>query len=314
MELIDSLISDLKNNKDVSLENFEYIINLSYNIFKKEPNVIHTKSPITLLGDVHGDFEDVLEIFEIFGTPPEGRYVFIGDFVDRGPKSVHTLALLLCYKIKYPEDFILIRGNHEGTNLTYVFGFYREMIKRYGDIHLFHQCIEMFTTLPLAIIIDNNILSIHGGLSAKLETIEQLNSIDRETPDTGMTINKDMILKDILWNDPTRYPGIQPSNREGGLTWGPDITERFCSKNGIKLIVRGHESISSGYRWDHNGRVLTIFSSPYYNNEFHEGAALEIISPEKLEITMFRPKFWENNIDGAVKSRLLPIFKDSTSC
>ena len=297
MEKVDDIINRLLKEETPTIEDINFVCNESLPLLKAEPNVIRTTSPITVLGDVHGDYDDVLDIFRIFGPPEEGKYCFIGDFVDRGEKSVHTIVLLLAYKIKFPERMILIRGNHEGYNMTSTYGFYDEVLRRYGDFFVWRAFIEIFTALPIAVLIDGNIFGVHGGLTPYLETIEQLETTNRNVADTTTQFpNVDPILKDILWNDPSESPGIQTAIRDGGKCWGPDITEKFIEKNKLKFVVRGHETVNGGYKWNHNQHVLTIFSAPNYAGGFHEGAALEVISPTQIQLTRFRPKAWEDQL------------------
>lgn len=308
MEEIDSIIDRLLNGEDPTASDVNLTCSKVYPILKYEPNVLRTTSPMTVLGDVHGDFDDVLEIFRIFGDPSEGKYCFVGDFVDRGDKSVHTIVLLFAYKIKYPETFYLVRGNHEGYNMTATYGFYDEILKRYGDFNVWRAFIEVFTAIPIAILVDNNILGVHGGLTPWLETIEQLDQLPRTISDTTYTLpNQIPVLKEILWNDPSEMPGIQPPIREGGKCWGPDITANFIEKNNLKFVVRGHEAVNSGFKWNHDRHVLTIFSAPSYTGGYHEGAALEIISPTEIQITKFRPKAWENNLFDTVFQYISPL-------
>ena len=297
MEDIDDIIERLLNNECPTVADISLLCNKALPILKAEPNVAKTQSPITVLGDVHGDFDDVLQIFSIFGMPNECKYCFIGDFVDRGEKSVHTISLLLAFKVKYPDRVFLIRGNHEGYNMTSTYGFYDEIMKRFGDFLIWRAFIEVFCALPVGVLIDNNIFGIHGGLTPYLDTIEKLDSLNRNLPDTTQAgIRQEPILKDLMWNDPADGPGIQPALRDGGKCWGPDVTEKFIERNKLKFVVRGHETVNGGYKWNHNQRVLTVFSSPSYTGGFHEGAALEVLSPTKIQLTRFRPKAWENQL------------------
>ena len=297
MEEIDDIIERLLREETPTIEDVNLVCSRTLPIFKSEPNVVRTTSPITVLGDVHGDYDDVLDIFRIFGPPEEGKYCFIGDFVDRGDRSVHTIVLLLAYKIKFPDRMILIRGNHEGFNMTSTYGFYDEILRRYGDFLVWRAFIELFAAMPIAVLIDDNIFGVHGGLTPFLETIEQLETVNRNIQDTTQNLLSDEpVLKDILWNDPSESPGIQTAIREGGKCWGPDITEKFIESNKLKFVVRGHETVNGGYKWNHNNLVLTIFSAPSYTGGFHEGAALEVVSPTQIQLTRFRPRAWEDKL------------------
>jgi serine/threonine-protein phosphatase 6 catalytic subunit len=137
-------------------------------------------APVIVCGDIHGQFYDLLELFKVGGEIPNSRYVFIGDFVDRGYNSVETIQLLFCYKIKYPKEIILLRGNHESRQITTVYGFFDEIMRKYGNSSPWKYCNEAFDYLPLGAIIDNKILCIHGGLSPEIKLIDQIRTIDRK--------------------------------------------------------------------------------------------------------------------------------------
>jgi len=294
MDEIDRIIFSLKQEEVPSLSDVELVCRLSYDILNGEKNVIRVKSPVTLCGDVHGDFEDVLEIFEIFGEPPEGRYAFLGDYVDRGPNSVQTFILLLCYKIKYPSDFYLIRGNHETSSLNQYFGFCDEVLSRYSNFNAWKCFLEVFNVLPVAVLVDDNIIGVHGGLSSRIKTIDELECINRKLDDPTQPP-----YNDILWNDPYEGLGFSTSARDGCYLWGSDVTEEFLNRNSLKMVVRGHQSVD-GFTFNHNNQVLTVFSAPCYHSTIKEGSVLEVISPEKMQITSFRPRAWGRKLHNSI--------------
>lgn len=123
---------------------------------------------------MHGQFFDVRELFFIGGFPPTSRYLFLGDFVDRGYHSVETFFLLLAYKVRYPDQIFLLRGNHECRQVTQVYGFYDECLTKFGSINVWKYSTELFDYMPLSAIIDNQIFNVHGGLSPELNTIDEV--------------------------------------------------------------------------------------------------------------------------------------------
>ena len=147
-------------------------------------------------GDLHGQYFDLLRLFEYGGFPPDSNYLFLGDYVDRGKQSLETICLLLAYKIKYPENFFLLRGNHECASINRIYGFYDECKRRYS-IKLWKQFQELFNALPLAALVEAKIFCIHGGLSPDMESPDDLKRVARpvDVPDTGL-------LCDTLWSDP----------------------------------------------------------------------------------------------------------------
>jgi serine/threonine-protein phosphatase PP1 catalytic subunit len=155
-------------------------------IFIQQPILLELEAPLKICGDIHGQYSDLLRLFEDGKFPPESNYLFLGDYVDRGMQSLECICLLLAYKIKYPENFFLLRGNHECASINRIYGFYDECKKRY-NIKLWKTFTDCFNCLPVAAIIDDKILCMHGGLSPELNSIDQIKRIIRPTdvPDTG---------------------------------------------------------------------------------------------------------------------------------
>jgi len=170
----------------------------SRDIFISQPMLLELEAPIKICGDVHGQYYDLLRLFEYGGFPPEANYIFLGDYVDRGKQSLETICLLLSYKIKYPENFFVLRGNHECASINRIYGFYDECKRRFG-IKLWKTFTDCFNCLPCSAVIDEKIICMHGGLSPELTTMDQVKRIMRPTdvPDTGL-------LCDLLWSDPDK--------------------------------------------------------------------------------------------------------------
>lgn len=170
----------------------------SRDIFMAQPNLLEIEAPMRICGDIHGQYSDLLRLFEQGGFPPESNYLFLGDYVDRGKQSLETICLLLSYKVKYPENFFLLRGNHECASINRIYGFYDECKRRY-NVKTWKTFIDCFNCIPIAAIIDDKIMCMHGGLSPELATLDQIRRIMRPTdiPDTGL-------LCDLLWSDPDK--------------------------------------------------------------------------------------------------------------
>ena len=156
----------------------KYLCEKSLEIFMEEPVFLELTSPIKICGDIHGQYYDLLRLFEYGGYPPESNYLFLGDYVDRGKQSLETVCLLLAYKIKYPENFFMTRGNHECSAINRIYGFYDECKKRFS-IKLWKIFTECFNCLPVAALLDDKILCMHGGLSKEMEKVEQIKKIIR---------------------------------------------------------------------------------------------------------------------------------------
>ena len=200
-----------------------------------------------------------MEIFKIDGDVPNTNYLFLGDYVDRGYYSVETISLLLCLKIRYPNRIYLIRGNHESRQITQVYGFYDECIRKYGNSNVWIYFTDLFDYLPLTAVIENKIFCVHGGLSPSIDTLDDIRKLDRiqETPQDGP-------LCDLLWTDPHDEFGWRMASKGSGYLFGEDITENFCNTNKLKMICRAHQLQNYGYSICQNGLCVTIFSAPNY--------------------------------------------------
>ena len=223
-----------------------------------------------ICGDVHGQYYDLLNIFELNGNPCENNpYLFNGDFVDRGSFSVEVILTLFAWKLCYPDSFHLTRGNHETRNMNKMYGFEGEVKHKY-DPETMELFSEAFCFLPLCAVLNNKAMVVHGGLfnqdGVTLADIENIDRI-REPPDAG-------IMCDILWADPIKMNGRHPSKRGVGLCFGPDIAHRFLDENGLDVLVRSHEVKDNGYEEEASGRVITIFSAPNYCDQMNNKGAI----------------------------------------
>lgn len=187
-------------------------------------------------GDIHGQYQDLLRLFEYGGYPPAANYLFLGDYVDRGKQSLETICLLLAYKIRYPDRVYLLRGNHEDAKINRIYGFYDECKRRF-NVRLWKIFTDCFNCLPVAALIDEKILCMHGGLSPELQNLDQIREVTRPTeiPDSGL-------LCDLLWSDPDpKAEGWADSGRGVSCTFGSDVVAEFLDKNDLDLICRGHQ-------------------------------------------------------------------------
>jgi diadenosine tetraphosphatase ApaH/serine/threonine PP2A family protein phosphatase len=227
------------------------------------------ESPIVICGDIHGQYEDLVELFRNSGDHTVQKYLFMGDYVDRGYYSVNTFLLLAISKLQYRGHYYLLRGNHESRSVTRMYGFYTEIITNYGHAALWNQFMSVFDLLPYAALIDNNIFSVHGGLSPKLSLVEQLLS----EPNRHCEISTEGVLTDLTWSDPEEIGEalFRFSSRGSGCLFGPKASTRFCHLNRLRLITRSHQLVQEGYQYyfgDENhfppGRVLNVWSAPNY--------------------------------------------------
>jgi serine/threonine-protein phosphatase 4 catalytic subunit len=228
-------------------------------ILVDESNVQRVDAPVTICGDIHGQFYDLLELFKVGGECPDKNYLFLGDFVDRGYYSVETFLLLLALKVRYPDRITLIRGNHESRQITQVYGFYDECLRKYGSVNVWRYCTEIFDYLSLSAIIDGKIFCVHGGLSPSINTLDQIRVIDRK-----QEVPHDGAMCDLMWSDPEEIDGWGLSPRGAGYLFGGDVVDMFNERNGIRLIARAHQLVMEGHRSMFSDKLVTVWSAPNY--------------------------------------------------
>jgi serine/threonine-protein phosphatase 6 catalytic subunit len=166
---------------------------------------------VTICGDLHGQFYDHLKLFRVGGEISGTDYVFVGDFVDRGYNWVETFELLMWLKIKFPSNITLLRGNHESRQITIVYGFLDEIVRKYRNSNPWNYFMQFFDLLSIGAVIDGEVLCIHGGLSSKIKTIDQIRTIER-----NMEITNQGPLCDLMWLDPDSIETFVMSNRGAG--------------------------------------------------------------------------------------------------
>ncbi|NXE36310.1 PPE1 phosphatase, partial [Ptilorrhoa leucosticta] len=262
-------------------------------VLKKMPNITHLSTSyskeITVCGDLHGNLDDLLLIFYKNGLPSEqNRYVFNGDFVDRGKNSMEILIILFAFLLIYPNDLHLNRGNHEDYIMNLRYGFTKEVSKKYKDHWKQILCLlrDVFSWLPLATIIDSKVLILHGGISDTTD-LDFLNALERNKVRDHIYVRiilfsfKIFEILDILWSDPRSQNGCTPNKcRGGGCYFGPDVTAKLFERYNLKMLIRSHEFKPEGYEISHNGKVITIFSaSNYYEEGSNRGAYIKL-NPE----------------------------------
>lgn len=261
----------------ISIRDIEMVCNIAREVLLSQPTLLDLSAPINLLGDIHGQFEDMLRYFETNGYPPETNYLLLGDYVDRGKQSIETLTLLLALKARYPKNFFLLRGNHECSGLNHFYGFYDECKRRFAT-KLWRTFVDCYNCLPLATIIEGSIFCCHGGLSPTLFNLDQILDIKRplEIPESGLVC-------DILWSDPDkRMIGWGPNTRGVSHTFGSDVVSAFLHRFGFSLICRGHQCVEDGYEFFSKRELITIFSAPNYCGEFDNAGAMMCVDKDLL--------------------------------
>jgi len=257
---IDGWIEKVRRCQHLTESELKQLCDVVREILMEESNVQPVNAPVTVCGDVHGQFFDVLELFKQGGEIPSTSYVFMGDFVDRGHHSVETLQLLLCYKARYPASITLLRGNHECRQVTQVYGFYDECFRKYGSANAWKYCTEVFDYFALAAVIDGRVLCVHGGLSPRIVTLDQIRLLERnqEIPHEGA-------FCDLMWSDPEDIEDWAVSQRGAGWLFGSAVTTKFNHTNGLELVCRAHQLVQEGYKYMFPEKnLITVWSAPNY--------------------------------------------------
>ncbi|KAF9559982.1 Metallo-dependent phosphatase [Agrocybe pediades] len=298
-----------------------YILESAANILSREPNMVPVKSPVTICGDIHGQYYDLMKMFDVGGDLKDSCYLFLGDYVDRGDFGIECLLYLYSLKISNPSRIVLLRGNHECRHLTEYFTFKKECLHKYSE-YVYEACLRSFCQLPVAALVDGKFFCVHGGLSPQLVTLNDLNSLNRvqEPGSHGL-------LCDLLWSDPISNFGHetepQPNGAPGldrGTTFTHNATRgcsffytyeavcQFLDRNGLLTLIRGHEAQDAGYTMYRKTpkrnfpSVITIFSAPNYLDVYHNRGAILKYANKNITIRQYNSTphpFWLPNFMDA---------------
>lgn len=280
MEVVNQTLTKLQSAKvkvpgpyvKLAVDDIHLILKKSRETFLKEPMLLQVPVPINICGDIHGQYYDLLRIFEDNGYPPNKSYLFLGDYVDRGKHSIEVITLLFSLKIKYPDKFFLLRGNHECVNISKQYGFYDECKRRY-NVKLWRSFVDVFNCMPIAAVVANRVFCVHGGLSPDIQKVEDILKISRP-----LTIPDDGPVCDLLWSDPDPdVTGWSENDRGVSYIFGCDVIKIFLAMNDLDLVCRAHQVVEDGYEFMCKRRLVTVFSAPSYMGEFdNAGAVLSI--------------------------------------
>jgi len=247
-------------------------------MFHDEPNVVMVKPPCVLVGDIHGQFFDLRDrVLASGGLVEKTRYIFLGDYVDRGEFSLLCATLLIAFKVRYPQNVFLLRGNHESKMTNNIYGFQQECRMTFPELSqgilmdhpIWASFNDAFDLLPLMAIVGNRVLCMHGGLSPEFQTPAHVMTVDR-----GVEIEANQLMSDITWSDPTPSEGFYGNLRGLGHLFGPDVTNHVLRINHMTMLVRAHQCIKGGFQFDHGEFLVTLFSAPNYCNLGNKGAIM----------------------------------------
>ena len=288
-KLIESRKGEICSNVKLSEREVFTVIDKSFPIIQNEPSMLELEPPLYICGDIHGQFYDLLRVFDILKYPPESKFLFLGDYVDRGKKSLECILLLLCLKIKYPSRIYLLRGNHESADINRTYGFFDEC-KRKVSVKIYKKFCNLFNILPFTALVGEKILCMHGGLAYDLKDIEQLKNVKRPTeiPNNGL-------ICDLVWSDPDDYLFVDfGRNNERGISvcFSKSAVEKFNKKNDIDLICRAHQVVEEGFQFFADMKLITIFTAPNYMGEFdNKGGILKVNEDMICSLIILKPNF-----------------------
>ena len=279
IENIDELIIKIYKDELLSMQEFNKVFFKAKDILDKRENIAILKTPLIICGCINAHFEELKDIFKICGNISETKYLFLGDYVGRGWNGLSTFILLILYLIKYPNNLVFLRGNHDSRTFSRMYGLYNECLQKYSNKYeaedIYNMINELFDLLQLAAIVDNKYFCIHGGLSPDLKKLEEINKLERkkEIPENG-------IITDLIWSDPNEeVDEYVPSKKGAGQFYGEKAVQNFLKENSnIEMIIRSHELVDNGYKYQFNNKLLTVFSAPDYAGRvgFNIGSVLKL--------------------------------------
>lgn len=285
-QIINEYLTKDATTHQYSISEVNFLCDLAKPLLLNDSSLLEISVPVSICGDIHGQIDDLIRIIKLGKCPPTTKWLFLGDYVDRGKYSLDVICFLLALKIQFPSHVFLLRGNHEHPAINKLFGFYEECIEKV-DLDTWNHITDIFQCLPFAALIENSYFCVHGGISPFLDSVSQIQGIQRpiESPLLGL-------IADLLWSDPDKnIHEFADSPRGNSFIWGIDSAERFIKNNNLLGIIRAHQMVPSGYDYPFgtSSNVVTIFSAPDYNKEIHNnGAFLTISGIQQIKIEVIK--------------------------
>ena len=313
---LDPATTELPFVEDEFLEDLIY---QAIEVVSKGSALLRVSAPIILVGDIHGSIWDLVHIFQVFGLPPERKYLFLGDYVDRGEHSIEVMTLIMCLLVRYPEHIFLLRGNHEFMHINHAYGFYQEVVSKYANEILWAQFQEFFSWLPLAAIVQSYVFCVHGGLSCHLGGPEEIAKI----PLPIRSYEGHPEISDLVWSDPNdACSGFAVNQRGSGCLFGPDAMTAFLGGNGLKLMIRAHQCVAEGFDLFGANTGITLFSSMAYCKvmankcgtiEIAVNGDIDIYSMDKRDVVEWQPKM-KMTYNGRIMGIMRRVEADNGEC
>ncbi|OHS93933.1 Serine/threonine-protein phosphatase PP1 [Tritrichomonas foetus] len=304
-EIIDEAMNGNSKNAGFTPELVHQICNDAREEFLAEDSLLRIQAPINICGDLHGHFADLIKALKVGGTPPMHKWLFLGDYVDRGNQGLEIVCLLFSLKLRYPNQIFLLRGNHETEEISGNFGFLEECRLKMNK-NVWTAIDNVFDTLPIGALINTKIFCIHGGISPHLKDVNQIDNFDRP-----IKVPKNGLLTDLLWSDPdSSHQKFGDSPRGNTVTWGPKVANKFMTKNGLKMIVRGHQIAEAGYDYPFypEKNVVTLFTSSSKLGKNPIDAAIMRVNPNlTVSFTILPVEIPQNRIPRRSSALNLPL-------
>ena len=242
------------------------IIQETLEILKEGKALQFVEGSVVVVGDIHGNFQDLIRIMAKNGYPPAKTYVFLGDYVDRGDMSIEVIVFLFVLKTNFPNHVFLLRGNHEFAQINRSYGFYDSVMSEYNSEDIWNMFNQSFEYLPIAVVINNQIFCVHGGISQNTPSLASFSTLT-------LPIKNSKVVTDVTWSDPTNATSTFIDNQRGkGCQFGSFAANQFLTRSQLRMIIRSHECVSA-YRWSFSDQVLTVFSSSQYASDNLAGYA-----------------------------------------
>lgn len=302
-ELIKKHLLAGSTRMEYELSELHQLLTMAKASFQKVPTLIEVPCPVNICGDIHGQYGDLMRIFGSCGLPFKSRYLFLGDYVDRGRHPLEVIVLLLACKIQFPKFVFLLRGNHELFHINKTYGFAAEIRTRYriqADAQgLYNHFNEVFAEMPLAAIVAGKILCMHGGLSPELNHLDDIRNIKRP-----LRMVKGL-AQDLLWADPEAGAKGFQRNQIRGVSWvfGEDAVLSKIKQLGIDMVIRAHQVVEFGYAFFASRRLITVFSAARYHEDLCNFAAVVIVDRQlELSFLQLKPSEYEQQR----KEKLVP--------
>jgi diadenosine tetraphosphatase ApaH/serine/threonine PP2A family protein phosphatase len=324
-DVVQRVMTAIEKNEIVEEADVVSILFKLMEVLYDECNLLKLHRPITVCGDIHGQFDDLLELFQRTtgrNCPPTDlrhQFLFLGDYVNRGHHSLNTFLYLGCLKIRHRESFFLLRGNHESRQVSHLYGLYQETLLNYGHVQIWTICNEVFDLLPMAAIIDLRLFAVHGGLSPELPYAYMINVLDRQ-----MDVPQEGPLTDLCWSDPEPVQHWREGQRGAGHLFGPEQTRNFLQQNKLRLVARSHQLAMDGFQWQfplggdwkkwgtriinvggnasetvQDGYLVTIWSAPNYT--YKSGNLASVLNYGFSDKSILELKKFNSN-----KTRIVP--------